>query len=43
MLDIEQSSMCLVLCSAVGIQMKLEFFQRKFWTACRQVTKEQLI
>uniref|UniRef100_A0A671YMH1 Calcium channel, voltage dependent, alpha2/delta subunit 3 n=1 Tax=Sparus aurata TaxID=8175 RepID=A0A671YMH1_SPAAU len=23
---------------AVGIQMKLEFFQRKFWTACRQVT-----
>uniref|UniRef100_A0A667YIN5 Calcium channel, voltage dependent, alpha2/delta subunit 3 n=1 Tax=Myripristis murdjan TaxID=586833 RepID=A0A667YIN5_9TELE len=26
-----------VLCnSAVGIQMKLEFFQRKFWTACRQ-------
>ncbi|KAF3856312.1 hypothetical protein F7725_017035, partial [Dissostichus mawsoni] len=29
---------CLVLCSAVGIQMKLEFFQRKFWTACRQCT-----
>lgn len=29
------------LCSAVGIQMKLEFFQRKFWTACRQVTKKQ--
>uniref|UniRef100_A0A672Y9W6 Calcium channel, voltage dependent, alpha2/delta subunit 3 n=1 Tax=Sphaeramia orbicularis TaxID=375764 RepID=A0A672Y9W6_9TELE len=28
----------LVLCSAVGIQMKLEFFQRKFWTACRQCT-----
>uniref|UniRef100_A0A8C5I4C3 Calcium channel, voltage dependent, alpha2/delta subunit 3 n=1 Tax=Gouania willdenowi TaxID=441366 RepID=A0A8C5I4C3_GOUWI len=24
--------------AAVGIQMKLEFFQRKFWTACRQVT-----
>uniref|UniRef100_A0AAQ5WYA6 VWFA domain-containing protein n=1 Tax=Amphiprion ocellaris TaxID=80972 RepID=A0AAQ5WYA6_AMPOC len=24
--------------SAVGIQMKLEFFQRKFWTACRQCT-----
>uniref|UniRef100_A0AAR2KCB5 VWFA domain-containing protein n=1 Tax=Pygocentrus nattereri TaxID=42514 RepID=A0AAR2KCB5_PYGNA len=23
--------------SAVGIQMKLEFFQRKFWTASRQV------
>uniref|UniRef100_H3DB17 Calcium voltage-gated channel auxiliary subunit alpha2delta 3 n=1 Tax=Tetraodon nigroviridis TaxID=99883 RepID=H3DB17_TETNG len=22
--------------AAVGIQMKLEFFQRKFWTACRQ-------
>lgn len=22
---------------AVGIQMKLEFFQRKFWTASRQV------
>lgn len=29
------------LCSAVGIQMKLEFFQRKFWTACRQVTTKQ--
>lgn len=28
----------LFLFSAVGIQMKLEFFQRKFWTACRQVT-----
>lgn len=33
---------CLLSCvavsvSAVGIQMKLEFFQRKFWTACRQV------
>lgn len=26
--------------SAVGIQMKLEFFQRKFWTACRQVTNK---
>eukprot|EP00064_Thunnus_orientalis_P018408 superscaffoldBa00004236_g18507 len=24
--------------TAVGIQMKLEFFQRKFWTACRQCT-----
>uniref|UniRef100_A0AAQ6AEW7 VWFA domain-containing protein n=1 Tax=Amphiprion ocellaris TaxID=80972 RepID=A0AAQ6AEW7_AMPOC len=24
--------------AAVGIQMKLEFFQRKFWTACRQCT-----
>uniref|UniRef100_A0A3B3YUS0 VWFA domain-containing protein n=1 Tax=Poecilia mexicana TaxID=48701 RepID=A0A3B3YUS0_9TELE len=23
---------------AVGIQMKLEYFQRKFWTACRQCT-----
>uniref|UniRef100_A0A3Q4C0U2 VWFA domain-containing protein n=1 Tax=Mola mola TaxID=94237 RepID=A0A3Q4C0U2_MOLML len=23
---------------AVGLQMKLEFFQRKFWTACRQCT-----
>lgn len=23
--------------SAVGLQMKLEYFQRKFWTACRQV------
>uniref|UniRef100_A0A8C7XLP8 Calcium channel, voltage dependent, alpha2/delta subunit 3 n=1 Tax=Oryzias sinensis TaxID=183150 RepID=A0A8C7XLP8_9TELE len=32
-----QSTDCsLVLCSAVGIQMKLEYFQRKFWTACRQ-------
>lgn len=25
---------------AVGIQMKLEFFQRKFWTASRQVSTE---
>uniref|UniRef100_A0A3P9K5F4 Calcium voltage-gated channel auxiliary subunit alpha2delta 3 n=1 Tax=Oryzias latipes TaxID=8090 RepID=A0A3P9K5F4_ORYLA len=25
------------IAAAVGIQMKLEFFQRKFWTACRQV------
>uniref|UniRef100_A0A8C7XLJ4 Calcium channel, voltage dependent, alpha2/delta subunit 3 n=1 Tax=Oryzias sinensis TaxID=183150 RepID=A0A8C7XLJ4_9TELE len=34
-----QSTDCsLVLCSAVGIQMKLEYFQRKFWTACRQCT-----
>uniref|UniRef100_A0A8C7XMB5 Calcium channel, voltage dependent, alpha2/delta subunit 3 n=1 Tax=Oryzias sinensis TaxID=183150 RepID=A0A8C7XMB5_9TELE len=24
--------------AAVGIQMKLEYFQRKFWTACRQCT-----
>ncbi|XP_077459637.1 voltage-dependent calcium channel subunit alpha-2/delta-3 isoform X1 [Stigmatopora argus] len=24
--------------AAVGLQMKLEFFQRKFWTACRQCT-----
>uniref|UniRef100_A0A8C5BE17 Calcium channel, voltage dependent, alpha2/delta subunit 3 n=1 Tax=Gadus morhua TaxID=8049 RepID=A0A8C5BE17_GADMO len=24
--------------STVGIQMKLEYFQRKFWTACRQCT-----
>ncbi|XP_061583138.1 voltage-dependent calcium channel subunit alpha-2/delta-3 isoform X3 [Cololabis saira] len=24
--------------AALGIQMKLEFFQRKFWTACRQCT-----
>lgn len=29
--------------SAVGIQMKLEFFQRKFWTACRQVTTYMLL
>uniref|UniRef100_A0A669CZT0 Calcium voltage-gated channel auxiliary subunit alpha2delta 3 n=1 Tax=Oreochromis niloticus TaxID=8128 RepID=A0A669CZT0_ORENI len=29
---------CLVLLSAVGIQMKLEYFQKKFWTACRQCT-----
>uniref|UniRef100_A0A4W6ESD3 Calcium channel, voltage dependent, alpha2/delta subunit 3 n=1 Tax=Lates calcarifer TaxID=8187 RepID=A0A4W6ESD3_LATCA len=29
--------------AAVGIQMKLEFFQRKFWTACRQVTRQQLL
>uniref|UniRef100_A0AAQ5YC36 VWFA domain-containing protein n=1 Tax=Amphiprion ocellaris TaxID=80972 RepID=A0AAQ5YC36_AMPOC len=28
---------CIVLLSAVGIQMKLEFFQKKFWTASRQV------
>uniref|UniRef100_A0A4W6EVE5 Calcium channel, voltage dependent, alpha2/delta subunit 3 n=1 Tax=Lates calcarifer TaxID=8187 RepID=A0A4W6EVE5_LATCA len=28
---------------SVGIQMKLEFFQRKFWTACRQVTRQQLL
>uniref|UniRef100_A0A8C6NVI8 Calcium channel, voltage dependent, alpha2/delta subunit 3 n=1 Tax=Nothobranchius furzeri TaxID=105023 RepID=A0A8C6NVI8_NOTFU len=24
--------------AAVGLQMKLEYFQRKFWTACRQCT-----
>uniref|UniRef100_A0A668TZV9 Calcium channel, voltage dependent, alpha2/delta subunit 3 n=1 Tax=Oreochromis aureus TaxID=47969 RepID=A0A668TZV9_OREAU len=24
--------------AAVGIQMKLEYFQKKFWTACRQCT-----
>uniref|UniRef100_A0A3B4ULU6 Calcium channel, voltage dependent, alpha2/delta subunit 3 n=1 Tax=Seriola dumerili TaxID=41447 RepID=A0A3B4ULU6_SERDU len=35
---VSASLTCLVLCSAVGIQMKLEFFQRKFWTACRQCT-----
>lgn len=28
---------CRFSVTAVGIQMKLEFFQRKFWTACRQV------
>ncbi|KAJ6668343.1 hypothetical protein lerEdw1_015720 [Lerista edwardsae] len=28
----------LLFSSAVGIQMKLEFFQRKFWTASRQCT-----
>lgn len=28
---------------AVGIQMKLEFFQRKFWTASRQVSYNQHI
>lgn len=33
---------CLVLCLAVGLQMKLEFFQRKFWTACRQVTNKNI-
>lgn len=27
--------------SAVGIQMKLEFFQRKFWTASKQVHLQQ--
>uniref|UniRef100_A0A8C1NA65 Calcium voltage-gated channel auxiliary subunit alpha2delta 3 n=1 Tax=Cyprinus carpio TaxID=7962 RepID=A0A8C1NA65_CYPCA len=27
------------IAAAVGIQMKLEFFQRKFWTASRQVIK----
>ncbi|KTG00762.1 hypothetical protein cypCar_00034599 [Cyprinus carpio] len=27
---------CFNISSAVGIQMKLEFFQRKFWTASRQ-------
>lgn len=27
--------------SAVGIQMKLEFFQRKFWTASKQVDAQQ--
>lgn len=27
--------------SAVGIQMKLEFFQRKFWTASKQVDTQQ--
>ncbi|ROI74350.1 Voltage-dependent calcium channel subunit alpha-2/delta-3 [Anabarilius grahami] len=27
---------CFNVSSAVGIQMKLEFFQRKFWTASRQ-------
>lgn len=26
---------------AVGIQMKLEFFQRKFWTASKQVHTHQ--
>uniref|UniRef100_A0A8C4ENW8 Calcium channel, voltage dependent, alpha2/delta subunit 3 n=1 Tax=Dicentrarchus labrax TaxID=13489 RepID=A0A8C4ENW8_DICLA len=29
--------------TAVGIQMKLEFFQRKFWTACRQVKAQQIM
>uniref|UniRef100_A0AAX7T268 Calcium channel, voltage dependent, alpha2/delta subunit 3 n=1 Tax=Astatotilapia calliptera TaxID=8154 RepID=A0AAX7T268_ASTCA len=33
-----QAHFCLVLLSAVGIQMKLEYFQKKFWTACRQCT-----
>uniref|UniRef100_A0A8C2BMJ9 Calcium channel, voltage dependent, alpha2/delta subunit 3 n=1 Tax=Cyprinus carpio TaxID=7962 RepID=A0A8C2BMJ9_CYPCA len=28
--------------AAVGIQMKLEFFQRKFWTASRQVNQSLL-
>uniref|UniRef100_A0A669C5C4 Calcium voltage-gated channel auxiliary subunit alpha2delta 3 n=1 Tax=Oreochromis niloticus TaxID=8128 RepID=A0A669C5C4_ORENI len=27
---------------SVGIQMKLEYFQKKFWTACRQVTTHQV-
>uniref|UniRef100_A0A452V2D0 Calcium voltage-gated channel auxiliary subunit alpha2delta 3 n=1 Tax=Ursus maritimus TaxID=29073 RepID=A0A452V2D0_URSMA len=42
-------SVCLVLLTqalhaeSVGIQMKLEFFQRKFWTASRQVSYNQHI
>uniref|UniRef100_A0A6Q2YWV2 Calcium voltage-gated channel auxiliary subunit alpha2delta 3 n=1 Tax=Esox lucius TaxID=8010 RepID=A0A6Q2YWV2_ESOLU len=30
------------IAAAVGIQMKLEFFQRKFWTASRQVNTHTL-
>uniref|UniRef100_A0A8C6M4G9 Calcium channel, voltage dependent, alpha2/delta subunit 3 n=1 Tax=Nothobranchius furzeri TaxID=105023 RepID=A0A8C6M4G9_NOTFU len=33
----------MTLPSAVGLQMKLEYFQRKFWTACRQVTNNSNI
>lgn len=34
-------SVCFSL-SAVGIQMKLDFFQRKFWTASKQVNRSSI-
>lgn len=30
-------SVSVIFLTAVGIQMKLDFFQKKFWTASRQV------
>lgn len=39
--DLNVTSSLYFSLSAVGIQMKLEFFQRKFWTASKQVDTQQ--